>query len=200
MRPENISPLLIRLIGEERDRNYKRAITHGQIERGVRHGLGVAECEVRPVERVALWHNNLLFHVWNRENLGIRGPANARKRRSLRAGPKFCSIVAECRWFLGILRAVPGNQHGLGAVCSSRDRRRSRFSASLASDSAGGTLIGGRYLPTDLTTVTVAAGKIVSRPMNGAAEEMIKALEDNRTRTADQAVMGLVKRVPSRGT
>ncbi len=57
-----------------------------------------------------------------------------------------------------------------------------------------GTLVGGRYLPKDLTSMTVAAGKIMSRPMNGAVEGMLAVLEDPRTQTADTAVSGLIER------
>src|SRR5208282_2209411 len=57
-----------------------------------------------------------------------------------------------------------------------------------------GTLVGGRYLPKDLTSMTVAGGKIISRPMNGAVEGMLAVLEDPRAQTADTAVSGLIER------
>jgi hypothetical protein len=57
-----------------------------------------------------------------------------------------------------------------------------------------GTLVGGRYLPKDLTSMTVAGGKIMTRPMNGAVEGMLAVLEDPRAQNADTAVSGLVER------
>jgi hypothetical protein len=57
-----------------------------------------------------------------------------------------------------------------------------------------GTLLGGRDLPKDLTSMTVAGGRVVSRPMNGAIEGMLAALEDPRAEQADAAVAGLVER------
>lgn len=57
-----------------------------------------------------------------------------------------------------------------------------------------GTLVGGRYLPKDLTSMTVAGGKVMSRPMNGAVEGMLAVLEDPRAQTADTAVSGLIER------
>jgi hypothetical protein len=57
-----------------------------------------------------------------------------------------------------------------------------------------GTLLGGRYLPKDLTSMTVAGGKIMSRPMNGAVEGMLAVLEDPRAQSADTAVSGLIER------
>ncbi|QEH33881.1 hypothetical protein OJF2_24130 [Aquisphaera giovannonii] len=62
-----------------------------------------------------------------------------------------------------------------------------------------GTLVGGRYLPKDLTSMTVAGGKIMSRPMNGAVDEMIRVLEDPRTKDGDSAVAGLIERYHREG-
>ena len=57
-----------------------------------------------------------------------------------------------------------------------------------------GTLLGGRELPKDLTSMTVAGGRVVSRPMNGAIEGMLAVLEDPRAEQADAAVAGMVER------
>ena len=57
-----------------------------------------------------------------------------------------------------------------------------------------GTLLGGRGLPSDLSSMTVAGGRVVSRPMNGAIEGMLAVLEDPRAEEADAAVAGLVER------
>jgi HEAT repeats len=59
---------------------------------------------------------------------------------------------------------------------------------------AAGTLLGGRGLPKDLTSMTVAGGRVVSRPMNGAVEGMLAVLEDPRAEQADAAVAGLEER------
>ncbi len=57
-----------------------------------------------------------------------------------------------------------------------------------------GTLLGGRGLPKDLTSMTIAGGRVVSRPMNGAIEGMLSVLEDPRADQADAAAAGLVDR------
>ena len=62
-----------------------------------------------------------------------------------------------------------------------------------------GTLLGGRELPKDLTSMTVAGGRVVSRPMNGAIEGMLAVLEDPRAEQADAAVAGLVERYYEEG-
>jgi hypothetical protein len=62
-----------------------------------------------------------------------------------------------------------------------------------------GTLLGGRGLPKDLTSMTVAGGRVISRPMNGAVEGMLAVLEDPRAQDASSAVAGLVARYESQG-
>ncbi|AGA29351.1 HEAT repeat domain-containing protein [Singulisphaera acidiphila] len=62
-----------------------------------------------------------------------------------------------------------------------------------------GTLLGGRGLPTDLSSMTVAGGRVVSRPMNGAVEGMLAVLEDPRAQFAESALSGLVTRYETEG-
>jgi hypothetical protein len=62
-----------------------------------------------------------------------------------------------------------------------------------------GTLLGGRELPKDLSSLTVAGGRVVSRPMNGAIEGMLAVLEDPRADQADAAVAGMVDRYYAEG-
>jgi hypothetical protein len=62
-----------------------------------------------------------------------------------------------------------------------------------------GTLLGGRELPKDLSSLTVAGGRVVSRPMNGAIEGMLAVLEDPRAEVADAAVAGMVDRYYKEG-
>lgn len=62
-----------------------------------------------------------------------------------------------------------------------------------------GTLLGGRYLPSDLSTMAVAGGRIISRPMNGAVEGMLDILEDPRVQHGDSAVAGIAARYNEQG-
>jgi hypothetical protein len=62
-----------------------------------------------------------------------------------------------------------------------------------------GTLLGGRGLPKDLTNLTVAGGRVVSRPMNGAVEGMLAVLEDPRSDQAEAALSGLIARYRTEG-
>ncbi len=62
-----------------------------------------------------------------------------------------------------------------------------------------GTLLGGRGLPSDMTNLTVAQGRIVARPMNGAVDGMLAVLEDPRATNADSALAGLIDRYTKQG-
>jgi hypothetical protein len=57
-----------------------------------------------------------------------------------------------------------------------------------------GTLLGGRGLPENLENLTVAQGRVVVRPMNGAIEEMLSILEDPRADDGESALAGLIDR------
>ena len=62
-----------------------------------------------------------------------------------------------------------------------------------------GTLIGGRGLPSDLSQISVAGGKVIARPMDGAIEGMLGALEDPRVEDASAALAGLIARYRTEG-
>ncbi len=64
---------------------------------------------------------------------------------------------------------------------------------------AAGTLLGGRGLPSDLSTLTVAGGRVMVRPMNGAIEGMLAVLEDPRSDQGEAALAGLVEQYHAKG-
>ena len=62
-----------------------------------------------------------------------------------------------------------------------------------------GTLLGGKGLPKDLSQLTIAQGRVVVKPMNGAIDEMLTVLEDPRTANAENALEGLLERYKKEG-
>lgn len=62
-----------------------------------------------------------------------------------------------------------------------------------------GTLLGGKGLPKDLSQLTIAQGRVVVRPMNGAVDEMLTVLEDPRAVNAENALEGLLTRYQKDG-
>ncbi len=63
-----------------------------------------------------------------------------------------------------------------------------------------GTLIGGRGLPKDLGSISVAGGHVIARPMDGAVEGMLAVLEDPRVEDAAAALAGLIAKYRTDGT
>ncbi len=62
-----------------------------------------------------------------------------------------------------------------------------------------GELFGGKGLPRDLSSISEAGGRLVARPMDGAVEGMLSALEDPRSYNADSALAGLLARYEQSG-
>jgi hypothetical protein len=62
-----------------------------------------------------------------------------------------------------------------------------------------GELFGGKGLPRDLSSISEAGGRLVARPMDGAVEGMLSALEDPRSDNADSALAGLLARYEQSG-
>jgi hypothetical protein len=195
---ETPSPLLISLSGDKRDRNYRRAVTQLQIERGVRIGLDWLNAMFDP-SNASLFGPTAYYSMYGIERIWAFAD-----RRMLGNADLF----ERARSFVLSTQRPDGSWANQGQVIEVNTVWALLFLTRSTAKSiqrvgrqrlGAGTLIGGRYLPQDLTTVTVAAGKIVSRPMNGAAEEMIKVLEDDRVRTADQAVAGLLNRYHQEG-
>ncbi len=63
----------------------------------------------------------------------------------------------------------------------------------------GAVFKGSRYLPEHLDDVDVVNGELVVRPMGGAVEGMLAALEDPKGEHAESALAGLVARYESEG-
>jgi hypothetical protein len=63
----------------------------------------------------------------------------------------------------------------------------------------GGTLLGGRLLPDNIENLTIAQGRVVVRPMNGAVEQMLSVLADPRALNADAALAGLIDKYRTDG-
>jgi HEAT repeats len=63
----------------------------------------------------------------------------------------------------------------------------------------GGTLLGGRGLPDNVENLTIAQGRVIVRPMNGAVEQMLSVLADPRALNAEAALAGLIDKYRTDG-
>jgi hypothetical protein len=85
-----------------------------------------------------------------------------------------------------------------GILFATRSTEKTRRKIDLRRLGAG-TLLGGRGLPTDLTDMTIANGRVMVKPMNGAIDQMLEVLEDPAAQNADAAFAGLIERYQKQG-
>src|SRR5207249_864186 len=115
-------------------------------------------------------------------------------------------------WYTQGLRFIQNTQQGEGFWNSQHDRIPNTCWAVLFLTHSteqtvkkierrlgAGTLLGGRGLPKNLADLTVAGGRVMVRPMNGAVEGMLAVLEDPRAENADAALAGLIARYEAQG-
>ncbi len=140
---------------------------------------------------------DLLRPLRHRADRGAGRPRDARPGRLVRAGPAVhhSTQQADGSWY-----ATHGDEpeHRLGDPVPDRSTAKTLKRIEVKRLGAG-TLLGGRGLPKDLSRMTVAGGRVVSRPMNGAVEGMLAVLEDPRTRTPTRRSRP-GRALPDRGT
>jgi len=188
-----VSPLLTALTPTNSSQNYEIATSLGQIDQAVKKGmawLGGNYTTTQPsllgqsiyyglygIERVAALADRQTI---GRVDLLEKGRAYIKSTQKPDGSWSATPYSDEMNTVWAVLFLTKSTAKSIKRVTSTR--------------LGAGTLVGGRYLPKDLTSMTVAGGKIMSRPMNGAVEGMLAVLEDPRAQTADTAVSGLIKR------
>ena len=192
----NLSPLLVPLTPEGADGTYEPKVSSASIDRAARRGLAwlathfaTSGAEIGHSAYYGLYGIERIGALADRDMLGrvdwfelgrrfIRGSQQADGSWNAEFGPEVNTAWA----ILFVTKAT------------AKTLRRIEIKRLGA-----GTLLGGRGLPKDLTSMTVAGGRVVSRPMNGAVEGMLAVLEDPRAKDADSALSGLVGRYEAQG-
>lgn len=198
---ETPHPLLIPLVVEgSLEARYKPVSTSGGLNQSIRRGIEFLAQNFRPessimgqstyygmygIERVgALADKDALSPMGDWFDKGMRFILQSQKPDGSWAGADAAHGVASntCWAILYLTRST---------AISVRKIEIRRLGA--------GTLLGGRGLPSDMTNLTIAQGRIVPKPMNGAVDGMIAVLEDPRATNADSALAGLVDRYTADG-
>jgi hypothetical protein len=187
------SSLLAPLVAESAHEDYHPATSNAQIDQGIKRGLAWLAANFAP-SNGALMGPSTYYGLYGIERVGALGDRQTLGRVDWFAkGRDFIhsSQNADGSW----AGAHGSEMNTVWAILfltksTAKTIRRITISPKLGA----GTLLGGRELPKDLTSMTVAGGRVVSRPMNGAIEGMLAALEDPRAEQADAAVAGLVER------
>lgn len=195
---EDHSPLMIPLAGDARSPGSSKAETPGSsINAGINRGLAWIAPRFNP-NAGELMGQSPYYGLYGIERIGALA-----ERPTLGGGDWY----ERGRSFLLATQRGDGSwtaQHGevpntaWGVLFLTKSTAKSVRRIEIKRLGAG-TLIGGRGLPKDLSSLTVAGGRVLARPMNGAVEGMLAVLEDPRSEDADAALSGLVNRYGAEG-
>ncbi len=193
---DSASPLLVPLTAEGKQARYDVSLSHSRLDQAIRRGLGWLSSSFTTGAGAAgesiyyaLYGIERVGGLANRDTLG-RVDWFEQGRRFIRASQR-----PDGSWEANF-GVVPNTVWAILFLTKSTAKTLARIEVKSL---GAGTLLGGRGLPRDLSSLTVAGGRVVSRPMNGAVEGMLAVLEDPRASLADSALSGLVTRYLSDG-
>jgi hypothetical protein len=185
--------LLTALVPESEDAEYKPATSTTQINQAINRGVAWIGANFAPTN-LRVVGQTPYYMLYGVERIGALGDRQTIGR---------FDWYAKGRDFIQSTQQADGSWTGVHGVemntvwatlfltkSTAKTIRKIKITPKLGA----GTLLGGRELPKDLTSMTVAGGRVVSRPMNGAIEGMLAVLEDPRAEQADAAVAGIVER------
>jgi len=196
--PERVkNPLLIPLISEGERRRYSPEATPQRMGGAIRAGIGWLGANFN-LASAALAGHSPYYGLYGIERLGALADA---------------STLGKVDWFAEGRRYIQATQQSNGSLNAGYGVVPNTAWAVLFVTKAtaktlrkiqvrrlgSGTLIGGRGLPRDLSSISVAGGHVVARPMDGAVEGMLAVLEDPRVEDAASALSGLVGRYQTEG-
>ncbi len=191
------SSLLTPLVADRQRDDYKPSTTSGQIDVAIKRGISWLSANFAP-SNPTLTGQTPYYMLYGVERIG----ALAEKQTLGRV-----DWYAKGRDFIRSTQGPNGSwtgQHGVEmntvwAILFLVKSTAKTMQKITIKRLGAGTLLGGRELPKDLSSLTVAGGRVVSRPMNGAIEGMLAVLEDPRAEAADAAVAGMVDRYYKEG-
>jgi hypothetical protein len=195
---ESASSLLTPVLGEAQRERYEPATANARIDQAARRGMAWLAANFTTNGGDPIIGQSAYYGLYGIERIGaLAGRQN----------------LGRVDWFEQGSRMIRATQRGDGAWDASHgDIANTAWAVLFITKSTAktlrrieikslgaGTLLGGRGLPKDLSNLTVAGGRVVSRPMNGAVEGMLAVLQDPRAENADGALSGLVDRYRAEG-
>jgi len=190
---ESGSALLSPVAGDGRRTRYNPSTSNASLEQAIRRGMAWVAANFTTSGGNPIIGQSVYYGLYGIERLGaLAGRQNLGRVDWFEQGSRMIHAAQrnDGAWD-GSHGDVPNTAWAILFITKSTAKTIRRIEvASLGA----GTLLGGRGLPKDLSNLTVAGGKVVSRPMNGAVEGMLSVLEDARAENADAALAGLVAR------
>ena len=196
-REKPLTPLLAPLVPDTDLAEYRVSISDAEFDRAIGQGIAWIAGNFRPGQDV-VFGPSTLYGLYGCERVG-----------ALAGLERFNSVD----WYNIGGRYLVGHQGGDGSwgggygtlpetswAALFLTRATQKSLQRIAVERLGsGTLLGGRGLPENLENLTIAGGRVMVKPMNGAVEEMLAVLEDPRAEGGDSALAGLVERYATGG-
>lgn len=197
-RVEPISPLLTPLVPDSDLTDYRVSLTDSQFDRAIGQGIAWIARNFRPGQDT-LFGPSSYYGLYGCERVGGLGELNQFGSVDwFRIGGQYIvgSQGGDGSWNAQY-DAIPNTSWALLFLTRATEKSMARIKVERL---ASGTLLGGRGLPENLENLTVAQGRVVVRPMNGAIDEMLSVLEDVRAEGTESALSGLIDRYFTSGS
>ncbi len=191
-RERTTSPLLIPLVPETDQADYRVGLSEAQLDQAIGQGIAWLARNYRPGQS-NLFGLSTYYGLYGCERVG--GLGNLTQFGSVewfRVGSQYITAnqAGDGSWN-AMFETVPNTSWAILFLTRATEKTLERIQVERL---GSGTLLGGRGLPENLENLTVAQGRVVVRPMNGAIEEMLSVLEDPRADEGESALAGLINR------
>jgi len=193
-----VNPSLTPLVGDSVQVSFQPRTSLGRIDEAVRRGLSWISSRFA-AQKSAVFGQSVYYGLYGIERIGALADRQTLGRIDWFERGKGLIDSSQSgggSWNDGTFGEVANTSWAI--LFLTRSTAKSIRKITIRKLGAG-TLLGGRGLPKDLSSLTVAGGRVVSRPMSGAVEGMLAVLEDPRAENADAAVSGLYDRYQAEG-
>ncbi len=190
------SNLLKSLVAETGFGDYKPANSNATFDQAIRRGMGWISSNFAFNDPVV--GQTPYYMLYGIERIGAL--ADREKIGRVNWYDKGRAFITSTQQTDGSWKGTHGNEmNTVWAILFLTKSTQKTLKRVIVKKLGAGTLLGGRELRGDLTAMTVAGGRVVNRPMNGAVEGMLAVLEDPRAIQGDAAVEGMVERYYTEG-
>ncbi|WP_169979217.1 HEAT repeat domain-containing protein [Tautonia rosea] len=191
-RERTVSPLLTPLVPETDQADYRVGLSDAQLDQAIGQGIAWLARNYRPGQ-TNLFGLSTYYGLYGCERVG--GLGNLTQFGSVdwfQIGAQYITSNqgGDGSWN-AMFESVPNTSWAILFLTRATEKTLERIQVERL---GSGTLLGGRGLPENLENLTVAQGRVVVRPMNGAIEEMLSILEDPRADEGESALAGLIDR------
>ncbi len=191
------SSLMKSLVADNTFAEYHPTTSNAQLDAAIRRGIGWISANFAPTN-LAVVGQTPYYMLYGIERIGAL--ADREKLGRVDWYEKGRAFINSTQQGDGCWNAQFGNvDNTVWAMLFLTKSTQKTLKRVIVKKLGAGTLLGGRELKGDLTAMTVAGGRVVNRPMNGAVEGMLAVLEDPRANQGDAAVSGLVERYYQEG-